>query len=643
MKIVCDNCATKYSIADEKVRGKVFKIRCKKCSHVIVVKGGEDGAVAAGDAAAGDLGYDGEESTAIAPSAAPASTPDAGGAGDSVWHLVIDREQVGPMTPAEVRAKFAAGQCDAETYSWREGFGDWLRLGSIDEFRDLNTPAAAPAKAANDMSTMMAGELPPEVAALMAQRNGGAAPVSDSAQTGRTDAADVFASHQASLPPEDDGAGDLFGNAAATQMAAPGFSDDPFAQQHAAPAHEPEPEHAASSGMDFSAAAASLAQSSNAQPSNGSSGGGGLGESFGDSFPDAVGGPKLIGERNENSALFSLSNLQSLASPGKASSMGPSAPLPGTASSKPGYANSATEGSGLIDIRAMAQQTMSAGPGPSSHDSMSGPSEMPNLGAPPVFSPVVAAPILMPSQQSGMPKWVWGVIAGGGVFVLAIVGLLVALVMKKEPQQPQYAIAPPPAAVAPAPAAPVAPVAAVAAAPVAAAPAPAAEDDKKSGHHSDHHSSSHSSSGDKAAKGDAPSAPAPVAAAPERKKPAKDSLDDLLDNAAPTPNSSKKRAAQSDDGGGDSSLPDQLSRDQIKAGMTSVSGKAVGCFQQFHVPGTALAKVNIAGSGRISSCDIMGVLSGTPTGDCVCKAVKSGSFGRFKGPAMSVTYPFMLR
>src|SRR5439155_1057545 len=46
MKIVCDNCATKYSIADEKVRGKVFKIRCKKCSHIIVVRGGADGNVA---------------------------------------------------------------------------------------------------------------------------------------------------------------------------------------------------------------------------------------------------------------------------------------------------------------------------------------------------------------------------------------------------------------------------------------------------------------------------------------------------------------------------------------------------------------------------------------------------------------------
>ena len=39
MRIVCDNCATKYSISDEKVRGKVFKIRCKNCSHVIIVRG----------------------------------------------------------------------------------------------------------------------------------------------------------------------------------------------------------------------------------------------------------------------------------------------------------------------------------------------------------------------------------------------------------------------------------------------------------------------------------------------------------------------------------------------------------------------------------------------------------------------------
>ena len=40
MKIVCDACQAKYSISDDKVQGKVFKIRCKKCSNIIVVRGG---------------------------------------------------------------------------------------------------------------------------------------------------------------------------------------------------------------------------------------------------------------------------------------------------------------------------------------------------------------------------------------------------------------------------------------------------------------------------------------------------------------------------------------------------------------------------------------------------------------------------
>src|SRR5438105_4658068 len=132
MKIVCDSCSTKYSISDEKVRGKVFKIRCKKCSHIIVVRGG-DGADAQSvrDGAADFATDDGR--TTVAP---PSGGLPVGG-GDLVWHLVVDREQVGPMSAADVRGKFASGEVDAETYAWREGFADWLRLGSIEDFADL--------------------------------------------------------------------------------------------------------------------------------------------------------------------------------------------------------------------------------------------------------------------------------------------------------------------------------------------------------------------------------------------------------------------------------------------------------------------------------------------------------------------------
>ena len=109
MKIVCDACAARYSIADDKVQGKVFKIRCKKCSNVIVVRG---------IAAAEPL----PEPAAPAPAA------------DAVWHLVIDQEQVGPFTAAEVTQQLAAGDIDASTFAWREGFADWLPLSQVADF-----------------------------------------------------------------------------------------------------------------------------------------------------------------------------------------------------------------------------------------------------------------------------------------------------------------------------------------------------------------------------------------------------------------------------------------------------------------------------------------------------------------------------
>ena len=115
----------------------------------------------------------------------------------------------------------------------------------------------------------------------------------------------------------------------------------------------------------------------------------------------------LTGQRHENSVLFSLSNLQSLAMPSaKPSTM---ASLPTTAPT--------TEGSGLIDIRAMAASTRPAasdGPSTTMDD------DLPSFGA---FSP--AAPVLLPMPgSSGPPRWIYPVIVGmlglvGGIGFLA--------------------------------------------------------------------------------------------------------------------------------------------------------------------------------------------------------------------------------
>ncbi|MGB5286255.1 MAG: zinc-ribbon domain-containing protein, partial [Polyangiales bacterium] len=76
MKIVCDSCGAKYSIADEKVAGKIFKIRCKKCSSVLEVRGDQTGAQALDE---------------------PGATPDRGG--EASWYIVVDGEQKGPLAP----------------------------------------------------------------------------------------------------------------------------------------------------------------------------------------------------------------------------------------------------------------------------------------------------------------------------------------------------------------------------------------------------------------------------------------------------------------------------------------------------------------------------------------------------------------
>jgi predicted Zn finger-like uncharacterized protein len=126
MKIVCDACSAKYSISDDKVQGKVFKIRCKKCSNIIVVRGNASAAAPAEpstqekDTRVFDYGYD-ENSGAV----------------ESVWHVVIDQDQVGPLTAAEVQKRFSAGEIDADTYIWREGFTDWLPISQVDTFSSL--------------------------------------------------------------------------------------------------------------------------------------------------------------------------------------------------------------------------------------------------------------------------------------------------------------------------------------------------------------------------------------------------------------------------------------------------------------------------------------------------------------------------
>ena len=114
MKIVCDSCGAKYSIADEKVAGKIFKIRCKKCSSVLEVRGDQTNANA------------GNEQSV---------TSDRGG--EATWYIVVDGEQKGLLAPIDLSQLFAKGSVGLESYVWNEGFDDWRVASDVPELAQI--------------------------------------------------------------------------------------------------------------------------------------------------------------------------------------------------------------------------------------------------------------------------------------------------------------------------------------------------------------------------------------------------------------------------------------------------------------------------------------------------------------------------
>ena len=156
MKFLCDRCKTRYSIGDDRVRGKILKIRCKNCANVITVREGmTDADAEASVAPAGAAGSPrSQRPTTMAPpasSTAPASGPGslaaAPSALDEEWYVSNDGDQEGPFSLAEAQRWVATKPIDADLHCWNEGFDDWLPVDKVSHFRGLRKrplPPAAP-------------------------------------------------------------------------------------------------------------------------------------------------------------------------------------------------------------------------------------------------------------------------------------------------------------------------------------------------------------------------------------------------------------------------------------------------------------------------------------------------------------------
>ncbi len=577
MKIVCDSCGAKYSIADEKVAGKIFKIRCKKCSSVLEVRGDQTGAHAVDSV--------GE--------AADASSDDG-------WYIVVDGAQQGPLSAPELGKLFAGGSVGLDSYVWKEGFDDWK----------------------------VANEVPELLNAL-----------------------------------ETAGQGEPSGTAKiATESSAIGSGGDLFSEGHGRePTSEIDPE---AEGLDhsptgpenpvqspFAAEPAEAAESAAGDASGAAMGAGAM---------SAASSP-MTGQRNENSVLFSLSNLQQLASRGgsPAEAAAPAATASPATSSR---ASATGEGSGLIDIRALAKATTPgdrAAPAQAVDDLLA-------IGTGPAGG-TLAGPLLgpAPSETSDSNRWIW--IAGAAAALLAIVGAGIGVGMalggspedglevaqaptearplveaRALPTQAPVAAAvgneaeqaadPEPAGIEPLPVEPEIEEAT----PEQEADARAASGTKKQRSSASKRRRTRSSAGE-SSKPETATAPAPA------KKRSGGNLDSLMDEVVGgAPAASSKGSTQSAKSGSSSSLPDSPSRGDVKTALQGVSGAVKSCNQG--EGGTAIVEVVFSGStGRVGKANIVsGPFKGTPVGSCIESAVKRARVPRFKQSTFEVKFPYRL-
>jgi predicted Zn finger-like uncharacterized protein len=172
MKITCQSCQAKYTIADEKVLGKIVKIRCKKCSSTIVVNGSD-------------------------PSGAPAygSADTAQAVADEGWTVNVADGDQRTMTDAEIVAAFQSGLVGVETFCWKDGMSDWLPLREIDTlYAACNSTRAVHSQPPGDEATRALGRAAPAQEYAAAAAGNGASNGGPAARRagGRGQGADLF-------------------------------------------------------------------------------------------------------------------------------------------------------------------------------------------------------------------------------------------------------------------------------------------------------------------------------------------------------------------------------------------------------------------------------------------------------------------
>ncbi|MCL2778837.1 MAG: zinc-ribbon domain-containing protein [Polyangiaceae bacterium] len=423
MKIQCQSCQAKYTIADEKVVGKVVKIRCKKCSSTIVINGNEMRA---------------EMRPEMRPSDEQSDTHafDFASQHNQQWTVNVADGDQRTMTAQEIVAEYRAGTLNDETYCWKEDMPDWLPLHEIES---LYSAIRLPSQVSFQEDPQAAAAVP-------------APPLVEAPQ------APLFGQNEPSQPSPSPFAGHADESSEK--------SAGPFASE--APSAAPMPATPALPAIAIQEAAAAPATTAPAPaaaaPAAAARRGGGRGQGadlFGNAaragsdddiltgMPRSSGGSsvapateeKLTGQRNESSVLFSLSALTEAAK--------------NEAAPTNRNSTATADGSGLIDIRALSASISSN----EKKDTKARIDDIMNLSGGGAFGTALAAPILAPSPletadstaaagSKNSKALLWGLLGMGALIAAAII---IAVILLLKPSTPSHADANPPTAAVPPP------------------------------------------------------------------------------------------------------------------------------------------------------------------------------------------------
>lgn len=137
MILTCENCSRRYSLAEEMIRGKAVKLRCKACQQIITVPAAAGNAPAGKSSAPPVPRTSAKKGAAVLSDGLSAVTRMAEG---ESWFAMIKGRQTGPLLSRDLAGRFKAGEIGRRTYVWREGMADWKRAEDVAELLAILEP-----------------------------------------------------------------------------------------------------------------------------------------------------------------------------------------------------------------------------------------------------------------------------------------------------------------------------------------------------------------------------------------------------------------------------------------------------------------------------------------------------------------------